>query len=107
VGRVGSGRVGSDGVSAELEVLIETGRIAIHVPWEQDRGAHADGWRLRFNTLLVPLHLREAKSVEKLLPWLYLNSLSTGNLSKALASLLRPDADGLSTSTFIRLKSTW
>jgi putative transposase len=95
------------GFLPELEVLIEIGNIAVHVPRERDRGANADGSRLRFNTSLVPLHLRKAKSVEKLLPWLYLNSLSTGDLSKALASLLGPDADGLSTSTVTRLKSTW
>ena len=95
------------GFLPELEVVIETGRIAVHVPRKRDRGANADGWRLRLNKALVPLHLRKAKSFEKLLSWLYLNSLTTGNLSKLLASFLKPDADGLSTSTFTHLKSTW
>ena len=95
------------GFLPELEVLIETCRIAVDVPRKQDRGANADIWRLRLNKLLVPLHPREAKSVEKLLLWLCLNSLTIGNLSKVLASLLKPDAHGLSTSTFTCLKSTW
>ena len=74
------------GFLPELEVVIETGRIAVHVPRKRDRGANADIWRPRLNKLLAPLHLREAKSLEKLLSWLYLNSLTIGNLSKVLAS---------------------
>ena len=74
------------GFLPELAVLIKTCRIAVDVPRKQDRGANADIWRLRLNKLLVPLHPREAKSVEKLLLWLHLNSLTIGNLSKVLAS---------------------
>jgi|TARA_B110000902_G_scaffold264513_1_gene346238 transposase-like protein len=41
----------------------------------------------------VPPYLRKAKSVEELLPWLYLKGISTGDFSEALASLVGPDAD--------------
>jgi hypothetical protein len=40
--------------------------------------------------------LRKAKSVEELLPWLYLKGVSTGDFSEALAVLLGPGAEGLS-----------
>ena len=39
---------------------------------------------------LVPPYLRKAKSVEELLPWLYLKGISTGDFSEALASLVGP-----------------
>jgi transposase-like protein len=45
--------------------------------------------------------------VEELLPWLYLKGISTGDFSEARASLVGPDADGLSASTITRLKATW
>ena len=51
------------GFLRELEVVIETGRIAVHVPKKRDRGANVDGWRLQLNKLLVPQHLRKGKSV--------------------------------------------
>ena len=51
--------------------------------------------------------VRKAKSVEELLPRLYLNGISTGDFSEALAALLGPDAEGLSTSTITRLKAAW
>jgi len=62
---------------------------------------------------------RKSKSVEELLPWLYLKhcpagdaciaerGISTGDFSEALAALLGPDAEGLSASTITRLKATW
>ncbi len=52
-------------------------------------------------------HLRKAKSVEELLRWLYLKGISTGDFSEALAALLGPDAEGLSSSTITRLKAAW
>ena len=37
-----------------------------------------------FNSSLVPPYLRKAKSVEELLPWLYLKGISTGDFSPRL-----------------------
>jgi transposase-like protein len=51
--------------------------------------------------------LRRAKSVEELLPWLYLKGISTGDFGEALAALLGPDAGGLTSSTISRLKADW
>ena len=55
----------------------------------------------------LPPYLREARSVEELLPWLYLKGTSTGDFSAALAAFLGPDAAGLSALTITRLKATW
>ena len=83
------------------------GKVAVQVPRLRDRGASADNAKIRFSSSLVPPYLRKAKSVEELLPWLYLKGISTGDFSEALASLVRPDAGGLSASTITLLKSTW
>jgi len=45
--------------------------------------------------------------VEELIPWLYLQGVSTGDFSEARAALLGPDAPGLSASTVTRLKGIW
>ncbi len=36
-------------------------------------------------------YLRKTKSVEELLPWLYLKGISTGDFSEALAAFLGPE----------------
>ncbi len=77
------------------------------MPRVRDRGANADGSKIKFRSSLVPPYLRKAKSVEELRPWLYLKGISTGDVSEAQAALLGPDAEGLSASTITRLKATW
>ncbi len=55
----------------------------------------------------MPPYLRRTKSVEELIPWLYLKGISTGDFSEALESLLGPDAPGPSATTVVRLKDVW
>jgi putative transposase len=45
--------------------------------------------------------------LEKLLLWLYLKGISTGDFQAALTALLGRDAPGLSASTISRLKEAW
>jgi len=66
-----------------------------------------EGERLKFTSTILPPYLRRAKSIEELLPWLYLKGISTGDFTEALAALLGPDAPGLSASTITRLKADW
>jgi putative transposase len=65
------------------------------------------GAPLRFTSTILPPYLRRAKSIEELLPWLYLKGISTGDFSEALAALLGPDAPDLSATTITRLKADW
>ena len=51
--------------------------------------------------------MRRSKSIETLLPILYLNGISTGDFSEALAALLGNGAAGLSASAIGRLKERW
>ena len=55
----------------------------------------------------MPPYLRKTKSIEELIPWLYLKGVSTSDFSEALAAILGPDAKGLSATTVTRLKSVW
>ena len=52
-------------------------------------------------------HITRTKSVETVLPWLYLKGISTGDFSEALAALLGKNAKGLSAGTISRLKQCW
>jgi transposase-like protein len=67
----------------------------------------ASGGRERFTSSILPPYLRKAKSIDELIPWLYLKGVSTGGFSEALAALLGPDCPGLSASTVTRLITQW
>jgi len=60
-----------------------------------------------FSSQILPPYLRKTKSLEELIPWLYLKGISTGDFSEALAALVGPEAKGLSASTITRLKEVW
>ena len=68
-------------------------------PRVRDRGAGAPGGKIGFSSAILPPYLRRTRSIEELLPWLYLKGISTGDFCEALAALLGPEAPGLSAST--------
>ena len=78
------------------------GDIEVSVPRVRDR----DG-KVRFSSALLPPYLRRTKTIEELLPWLYLKGVSTGDFQEALSVLLGQEAPGLSASTISRLKESW
>jgi len=102
----GRRRVVRHGYQPEREVQTGIGAVAVRRPRVRDRHPDAGGW-IRFTSSILPPYLRRAKSVEELLPWLYLKGISTGDFGEALAALLGPDAPGLSATTIARLKATW
>ena len=55
-----------------------------------DRRRDENGERIRFTSKILPPYLRKTKSLEELIPWLYLKGISTGNFREALAVLLGP-----------------
>ena len=103
----GRQRLVRHGFLPEREMMTGIGKVPVQVPRVRDRGASADGSKIKFTSKIVPPYLRKAKSVEELLPWLYLKGISTGDFSEALAALLGPNAEGLSSSTITRLKANW
>jgi transposase-like protein len=87
---------------------IATGIGAIEVarPKVRDRGASGAD-RIRFTPAILPLWARRTKSLDALLPILYLRGISTGDFQEALAALLGKDAPNLSPSVISGLKAQW
>jgi transposase-like protein len=79
----------------------------VKTPRVNDKRLDEEGRRIRFSSKLLPPYLRRTKSIEELIPWLYLKGVSTGDFSEALSALLGKDAPGLSASTVTRLKGVW
>ncbi|MBB09561.1 IS256 family transposase [Alcanivorax sp. S6407] len=92
-----------NGYLPERTVQTGIGNVEIKVPKVRDRS----GSGVRFNSALLPPYLKRARSVEELLPWLYLKGVSTGDYQDALAALLGDQAKGLSANTISRLKQHW
>ena len=87
------------------EVLTGVGPVAVRQPRVRDKRPHQE--RERFTSAILPPYLRKAKSIEDLIPWLYLKGVSTGDFSEALTALLGENAPGLSATTVTRLKEVW
>jgi putative transposase len=104
----GHRRVVRHGHLPEREVMTGIGPVGVRQPRVRDRAAAADDpRRVRFTPSILPPYARRSKSIETLLPILYLKGISTGDLSDALAALLGKDAAGLSATTIGRLKDVW
>ena len=104
----GHQRVVRHGHLPEREVMTGIGPVAVRQPRVRDREAGAaDPGRIRFSPSILPPYMRRSKSIETLLPLLYLKGISTGDFSEALAALLGKDASGLSASAIGRLKDGW
>ena len=101
----GQQRLVRHGFLPERKLMTGIGEAPVQVRCVRDRGSNEDGSKIKFRLSLVPPYLRKAKSVEDLLPCLYLKGISTGDFGEALAALLGPDAERLSPSTITRLKA--
>ena len=99
----GRQRVVRNGFLPGRSVQTGLGDVAVRAPRVRDRG---DG-SLRFTSSILPPYLKRARSVEELLPWLYLKGISTNDFGEALQSLLGEGAPGLSASSITRLKAGW
>jgi putative transposase len=90
----------------EREVMTGIGPVAVRCPRVRDR-VDEGGERIRFWSAILPPYARRSKSLEVLIPVLYLKGVSTGDFEEALIALLGKDAGGLSASTVGRLKEVW
>jgi len=103
---LGRKRIIRNGYLPEREIQTGIGPVSVKVPRARD--LQPDGIEsVKFTSVLLPPYLRKTKSMEELIPWLYLKGVSTGDFSDALAALVGKDAQGLSSSTVSRLKVVW
>jgi len=91
------------------ERMIQTGigPVAVSRVKIRDRGAASDENRVRFSSSILPKWARRSRSLDALLPVLYLRGVSTGDFQEALAALLGRDAPNLSPSVIARLSAEW
>ena len=83
------------------------GPLRVEQPRVDDRRTDEDGRRaFRFTSAILPKYLRKSKSIEELVPWLYLKGISSSDFPEALAAL-NLDGSGLSASSVIRMKELW
>jgi putative transposase len=101
----GHRQVVRNGTLPARTITTGVGPVEVKQPRVHDRRSAQE--REKFTSAILPPYLRKTKSIEELIPWLYLKGVSTGDFSEALAALLGPDAPGLSASTVVRLKAVW
>jgi putative transposase len=100
----GRRQVVRNGYLPKRSILTGLGPVQVEQPRVLDRrGAEGDA----FSSKILPPYLRKTRSLEELIPWLYLKGVSTGDFSEALSALVGPGAEGLSASTITRLKGVW
>jgi putative transposase len=90
----------------EREIVTGIGPVAVRCPRVRDRVGEGSE-RIRFSSAILPPYARRSKSLEVLIPILYLKGVSTGDFEEVLIALLGKGAGGLSASTVGRLKEAW
>lgn len=100
--KTGRTRMVRNGYLPARTIQTGIGDVPVKAPRVRDRAGE-----IRFSSAILPTYLRRTKTIEELLPWLYLKGISTGGFSEALAALLGRDAPGLSAGTISRLKTVW
>jgi putative transposase len=89
------------------ERTIQTGIGDLEVKQPKVHDRRPAGQREAFTPAVLPPYLRRTKSLEELIPWLYLKGVSTGDFAEALTAILGPNAPNLSATTVTRLKAVW
>jgi putative transposase len=102
----GRQRLVRHGLLPEREIMTGIGPVAVRCPRVRDRVGEGSE-RIRFSSAILPPYARRSKSLEVLIPILYLKGVSTGDFEEALIALLGKDAGGVSASTVGRLKQAW
>jgi len=104
-GHDGRRQVVRNGSHPQREILTSLGPMTVQQPRVLDR--RPDQEKEVFRPTILPPYLRRAKTIDQLIPWLYLKGISTGDFPEALQSLLGINAKGLSANTVTRLKAAW
>src|SRR3569832_1608307 len=73
----GRRQVVRNGYLPERKIGTGRGEIEVRQPRVHDR--RPEGERETFSSKILPPYLRKTKSVEELIPWLYLKGISTGD----------------------------
>ncbi len=103
----GRARLVRHGHGPERPIQTGIGDVGVARVKLRDRGAASDDDRVRFSSAILPKWSRRTRSLDALLPVLYLRGVSTGDFQEALTALLGKDAPNLSPSVVSRLTAEW
>jgi len=103
----GRERMVRHGQGPERVIQTGIGPVEVRRVKLRDRGASEGAERIRFTSVILPRWARRTRSLDALLPILYLRGVSMGDFQEALAALLGHDAPNLSPSVIARLRSEW
>ena len=104
----GRERVVRHGHGPERLVQTGIGPVAVQRVKLRDRAAgEAGAERIRFTSAILPRWARRTRSLDALLPILYLRGVSMGDFQEALGALLGKEAPNLSPSVVARLRDEW
>jgi putative transposase len=103
----GRARLVRHGHGPERQVQTGIGPVTVAQVKMRDRGAATAQDRIRFSSAILPKWARRTRSLDALLPVLYLRGVSTGDFQEALSALLGKDAPNLSPAVVGRLTAEW
>lgn len=103
----GRDRLVRHGLGPERVIQTGIGPVEVQRIKLRDRGAGMDRERVRFTSAILPRWSRRTRSLDALLPILYLRGVSMGDFQEALGALLGKDAPNLSPSVIARLRNEW
>src|SRR3954453_21227080 len=103
----GRARLVRHGHGPERAIQTGIGPVPVARVRIRDRGATSPEERIRFSSTILPKWARRTRSLDALLPVLYLRGISTGDFQEALTALLGRDAPNLSPAVITRLTATW
>ena len=106
----GRARMVRHGHGPERTIQTGIGPVPVRRVKLRDRAVETavpDAGKITFTSAILPKWARRTKSLDALLPVLYLRGISTGDFQEALAALLGKDAPNLSPSVIGRLKDDW
>ena len=104
----GRQRVVRHGTGPERTIQTGIGPIAVQRQKVRDRATDIPAEnKIRFASNILPRRARRSRSLDALLPVLYLRGISTGDFQEALVALLGTDAPNLSAGVISRLTGEW
>ena len=103
----GRDRIVRHGHGPERSIQTGIGPVPVRRVKIRDRGANGEADRVRFASSILPKWARRTRSLDALLPVLYLRGVSTGDFQEALSALVGKDAPNLSPSVITRLTAQW
>ena len=103
----GRQRIVRHGYGPERSIQTGIGALDVRRPKVRDRAAGPADEKVRFSSAILPKWARRSRSLDALLPVLYLRGISTGDFREALSAILGAEAPNLSPGVISRLTGEW